>query len=204
MPEMKAVTETTDRSDRSNRSGISLGLSDHERAQQQRFRAFAQEHIAPHAGEWERQESTPPSLIEALRREKLLGAIDLDPVVYGLLTEEIGKACSSVRSLLTVHDMVTLALRRRGSDRIREELVPRMLEARTLGALSLSEPAVGSNAAGVQTRARTDGDHYILNGRKKWITYGRIADVLPGHGTGGWGPSPSTTSIAWPGMPGCP
>jgi len=155
-----------------------LEYSDAQRQEQQRFRAFAQQHIVPFAAEWERREATPPELIDALRAEGLLGAIDLDPIVYGLLTEEIGRACSSIRSLLTVHDMVTLALRRWGSPRVKEELVPRMLKGELLGALGLSEAVAGSDAAGVQTQARQEGDTFVLQGGKKWITYGQIADVF--------------------------
>lgn len=150
------------------------------------FRAFAQEHVAPHAAEWDRLGGIPGSLIEKLRERGLLGAPlardwggrGLDPLTYGLLTEELGRACSSVRSLLTVHDMVAQTLARWGARELKETYLPRLARGELLAALALSEPEVGSDAAGVRTRARLEGDEYVLHGRKKWTTFGQIADLF--------------------------
>jgi alkylation response protein AidB-like acyl-CoA dehydrogenase len=150
-------------------------------------REFVRERIAPHAGRWEREEGFPVELIDELRKAGLLGAPlpaevgggALDPVAYGLVTEEIGRGCSSVRSLLTVHDMATLAVHRWGSPVLREELVPSLARGERVAAFALSEPGVGSDGAAVETEARRDGGgHLVLSGRKKWITCGRIADLF--------------------------
>lgn len=164
-----------------------------QRAVRERTRAFVAEHIAPHAGEWARADGFPRSLVGELRTAGLLGAPlptevgggGLDPIAYGLLTEEIGRGCSSVRSLLTVHDMCTQAVLRWGSKALREELVPAMASGRLLTALAQSEPEIGSDAASVRTRAERidrnggakDGD-LLLTGTKRWITCGRIADLF--------------------------
>ncbi len=102
----------------------------------------------------------------------------MDPITYGLLTEEIARGCSSVRSLLTVHDMVTIGVARWGSPDLKKTMLPSMARADTLCALGLTEPEIGSDAAHVQTRARQDGDAWVLSGRKKWITFGQIADLF--------------------------
>jgi len=151
-----------------------------------RFRAFVQEHISPFAGEWERQGAVPDTLIEKLREEGLLGAPlprevgggGMDPILYGLLTAEMGRGCSSARSLLTVHDMVTVALARWGSDALKERYLKNLAQGRELGALALSEPNVGSSAADVETVARLEGEEYVLDGHKKWITFGQVASVF--------------------------
>ena len=166
--------------------GIELELSPSQVAAREGFRRFVTEHVAPHAGDWDRRGEVPQETIERLRDAGHLGSPlptedggrGLDAVTYGLLTEEIGRGCSSLRSLLTVHDMVSLAAKRWGSDALRDEVLPAMARGERRGALALSEPNVGSDAAAVETAARRDGDDYILNGHKKWTTFGQTADEL--------------------------
>jgi glutaryl-CoA dehydrogenase (non-decarboxylating) len=167
-------------------TGLRLELSPAQRAARQRCRAFVAEHVAPHAASWDREARLPDEVIVELRQRGYLGAHlprelgggGLDPVTYGLLTEEIGRGCSSLRSLLTVHDMVSEAVRRWGSPALKTEVLPRLARAELLAALALSEPEVGSDAASVETAAERDGDAYVLNGRKRWITFGMTADVF--------------------------
>ncbi|HSD46635.1 MAG TPA: acyl-CoA dehydrogenase family protein, partial [Pyrinomonadaceae bacterium] len=166
--------------------GMRMELSGAQREARLRFREFVREHIAPHAGQWDREERVPMALIERLRDNKYLGSplsVDaggggLDAITYGLLTEELARGCSSVRSLLTVHDMVALAVWRWGSRELKTNVGTAAARAELLCALALTEPEVGSDAAGVQTDARAEGDGYVINGRKKWITYGQIADLF--------------------------
>ncbi len=149
------------------------------------FRAFVDEHVRPFAGEWDRLESMPAEMVSRLRERNWLGAIapreagggGMDPITYGLLTEAIGSGCSSLRSLLTVHDMVTLTVLRWGKKDLKESWGPRLACGESIGALALSEPNAGSDAAGVETVARPDGDSFILQGAKKWVTFGQIADA---------------------------
>lgn len=161
-------------------------LTPEQREARRGFRDYVQAKIAPQAGEWDRAGGVPPEAIEDFRRQgylgsplpKELGGGGLDMVTYGLLTEEVGKGCSSMRSLLTVHDMVSLTVHRRGGDELKETYLPRLATGELQGALALSEPNRGSDAAHVETTARKDGDEYVLTGRKKWITFGQTADVF--------------------------
>lgn len=165
---------------------MNLDLTPEQRAARERFRAFATEHIAPFADAWDRQEAIPRELIAALGKEGWLGSIlprevggaGLDRITYGLLIEEIGRACSSTRSLLTVHDMVGHALRRWGRPEMKERHLAALARGERLGALALSEPNVGSDAASIETRAVEDGESFVLTGRKKWTTFGQIADLF--------------------------
>jgi len=165
--------------------GLRLELSDAQRTERERFRRFVDEHVAPEAGRWDREANLPREVIDALRQEGLLGAIlpaevgggGMDHVTYGLLTEEIGRGCSSVRSLLTVHDMVTRVFSRRGQVELRAELLESMARGERIAALALSEPGVGSDAANVETETRREGDDWVIDGTKKWITFGQIADL---------------------------
>lgn len=149
------------------------------------FRDFVQAEIVPFADEYDREEATPPELIQKIAQQGYLGALapaesggsEMDMLTFGILNEEFGRGCSSLRSLLTVHSMVTYAILRWGSKQQKAYWLPRLANGQVIGAFGLSEPNVGSDARSVETSARPDGDVYVLNGRKKWITYGQIADL---------------------------
>jgi hypothetical protein len=166
--------------------GLRVILSEEERRDRERYRAFTAEHVAPFAGQWDRAGAIPDELVERLRCAGFLGAPlprevgggGLGPLRYGLLTEELARGCSSVRSLLTVHDMVSQGVARWGSRALKERVLPALARGEKLAALALSEPAVGSDAAAVETTARRDGDGFVLDGRKKWITFGQRADLF--------------------------
>lgn len=165
---------------------MKVELSTHQKSAQAEFRAFANGEICPDAGEWDRQEFTPPGLIKKIAERGFLGAIlpqeyggrAMDMITYGILNEEIGRGCSSIRSLLTVHNMVSQAVCKWGNKSQKEYWLPKFASGEIIAAFALSEPNVGSDAKSVETTATISGDVYILNGKKKWITYGQIANVF--------------------------
>ncbi|WP_128893911.1 acyl-CoA dehydrogenase family protein [Longirhabdus pacifica] len=150
------------------------------------FRAFVDEVVVPHADVHDREQYLEPQVIQKMKEkgylgsmlEKKYGGMELDWVTIGILNEEIGRGCSSVRNLLTVHGMVALAILRWGSDEQRNHWLSTMAAGEKIGAFALTEPEVGSDAKNVQTTAVLSDDHYVLNGHKKWITMGQIADVF--------------------------
>jgi alkylation response protein AidB-like acyl-CoA dehydrogenase len=165
---------------------MKIELTPQQQDYQSEFKAFVDESIAPYAAQWDREEYTPPRLIQQLAQRGYLGTVlpqtwggnGIDAITYGLLNEELGRGCSSVRSLLTVHSMVAAALLKWGSSWQKERWLPRLASGELIAAFALSEPNVGSDAKAVETTATLSGDLYILNGQKKWITYGQIADVF--------------------------
>ncbi|MCB1057793.1 MAG: acyl-CoA dehydrogenase family protein [Acidobacteria bacterium] len=165
---------------------MQVELAPEQREAQRIFRGWVDEHVVPHAERWDRDGAIDRSLIDELRRRRWLGAPvaaeagggGMDLVTYGLLTEELGRGCSSVRSLLTVHDMAALSVARWGSPELRDEMLAPLARGEVLGALGLSEPNVGSDAARVETVARKQGDGYVLDGHKKWMTFGQVADCF--------------------------
>lgn len=165
---------------------MKLELSSQQKKAQAEFRAFVNEQICPYAGEWDSKEFTPPELIKKIAQRGFLGAIlpqeyggqAMDMITYGILNEEIGRGCSSVRSLLTVHNMVSQAVCKWGNKSQKEYWLPKFVSGETIAAFALSEPNVGSDAKSVETTATLSGNAYILNGQKKWITYGQIADIF--------------------------
>lgn len=149
------------------------------------FRDFAEQHIAPHAGEQDRLQRFAPSVVPALATDGYLapflppecGGAGMSWVDYGVLHDEVGRACSSVRSLLTVHGMVAYTVFRWGSAEQRRRWLPAMVRGEVLGALGISEPDAGSDINGVRTTARAVTGGFIVNGAKKWITIGQVAGL---------------------------
>jgi len=148
-------------------------------------RAFVDAHIAPHANGFERAGLIPEELLAAMGAAGLwapflpprAGGIGMDMVTLGEVHEEVGRGCSSVRSLLTVHTMLAWTLHRWGSQDQRDQWAGPLSRGETLGAFCLTEPEVGSDAAGITTTAARSGSGWLLNGTKKWITNGQRADL---------------------------
>jgi len=162
-----------------------IELTRQQQADQAAFRNFVQEQIVPYADRYDQEEYTPADCIKNIARQGYLGALvsresggaGMDMVTFGLLNEEFGRGCSSLRSLLTVHSMVTYAIGRWGSKQQKVFWLPRLARGETIAAFALSEPNAGSDAKSIEMTAERSGDGYILTGRKKWITYGQIADL---------------------------
>jgi alkylation response protein AidB-like acyl-CoA dehydrogenase len=149
-------------------------------------RAFVDEHVAGYANEFERAGRVPEELIGRMAEAGLwapflppeAGGTGMDMVTLGQVHEEVGRGCSSVRSLLTVHTMVSWALQRWGSAEQREQWAKRLGGGEVLGSFCLSEPEAGSDAAGIRTTARPGGGGWVLDGSKKWITGGQRAGLF--------------------------
>jgi alkylation response protein AidB-like acyl-CoA dehydrogenase len=163
-----------------------LPLTPAEQELYQGCQAFAASHIAPFAGEWDEREAIATSVLPELAGRGYLGLNvaaeygggQASSLAYGLLHEAVGAACSSVRSLLTVHGMVCHAVGRWGSASQRADWLPLLAGGRKLGAFALSEPNAGSDAGAIELAAAQEGDSYVLQGCKQWITFGQLADVF--------------------------
>jgi hypothetical protein len=150
------------------------------------FRTFVDEVITPRAQENDREERMPSELCEKIAAKGYLGSmlpkqyggLGMDMITLGLLNEEFGRGCSSARSLLTVHGMVALGINRWGSQEQKDYWLPQIAYGQVIGAFGLTEPNVGSDAKSIETTAVLDGDYYVLNGKKKWITMGQVADLF--------------------------
>lgn len=163
-----------------------IDLTREQEEAQGRFRDFVDREVMPYADDYHRTQKLPP---EAVRRLAELGYLGLalpsawggagcDALTLGLLAEELGRGCSSLRSLLTVHGMVSHTLLRWGTPAQQRLWLPRLATGEVLAALALSEPGVGSDAKSITTKATASADGYVLQGTKKWITCGQIADLF--------------------------
>ncbi len=164
---------------------MKIELTKEQLEDQAAFQVFVDEEIVPYAAKNDLEERIPPEVIKKLADRGYLGSMipkeyggmDMDMITIGLLNEEVGRGCSSVRGLLTVHGMVALAILRWGTKEQREYWLPQMASGEIIGAFGLTEPNVGSDAKSIETAAVYEAGSYILNGRKKWTTMGQIADI---------------------------
>ena len=162
-----------------------FSLNDEQREMQAEVRRFAQNEIAPHAEEWSERASFPRELFPRLAGLGLAGMLvpedlegtNLGRLMAAVVLEELARADLATAVWLSVHNMVTSLVYRYGSDEQRRRWVPHMATGKLLGAFSLSEANAGSDAASLTTAARREGDSYIINGSKLWVTSAGVADL---------------------------
>jgi hypothetical protein len=155
-------------------------------AAREAFQSYCEQSLLPHAGRWDRERSLPSDLPRQLGARGYLAALgprefggaEVDAVTFGLLLEEVGRCCSSVRSLLTAHAMVVEIVARWASPSMRNAWLPKLCAGDAVGAFALTEPHAGSDGHNIQTTAVRAGAEYRLDGDKKWITNGQIADLF--------------------------
>jgi glutaryl-CoA dehydrogenase len=160
-------------------------LSDDERLVRDNTRKFIEENLVPIIELCNRDGRFPKELIAPMGELGFYGAslegygcAGMSAVEYGLMTQELERGDSGVRSFVSVQSGLCMyPIYAFGSEEQKQKYLPRMAKGEILGCFGLTEPDAGSNPAGMRTRARKDGDSYILNGEKMWITSGSIADI---------------------------
>jgi glutaryl-CoA dehydrogenase len=160
-------------------------LSDEEKLVRQTVREFVDKEVLPGIEEWNREAKFPKHLVPLMAELGFLGAnltgygcAEMSNVEYGLIMQELERGDSGLRSFVSVQgSLVMYPIHTYGSDEQKEKWLPAMQQGKAIGCFGLTEPDFGSNPGGMRTRARKDGDGYILNGEKAWITSGTIADV---------------------------
>ncbi len=165
---------------------MDFSLSESQQQIQTRARAFAQDRVAPIAREMDERGAMPLALVSEMAELGLLGGplpIEFggggwDAVSLALCCEELGRVDSSVRGFLTVHtSLVSQCILQWGTNDQKKTYLPRLARGEMLGCYGLTEPNAGSDAAGMASIAARDGDEYIVNGEKIWITNGNIAHL---------------------------
>ena len=160
-------------------------LTDEERAIRDTVRAFVRDNVVPYVGDWFEEGAIPRELARELGALNVLGmhlegygCAGASATAYGLACMELEAGDSGVRSLVSVQGSLAMfAIWRWGSEDQKQEWLPRMAAGEAIGCFGLTEPDAGSDPGSMRTRARRDGDDWILHGQKMWITNGGIADV---------------------------
>ena len=160
-------------------TAISFELSEEQELLRGEVRRFAEERIAPGVAERERAHEFPLAILEQMGEMGLLGMLvgedyggaAFDTVSYVVAVEELARICPSVAVTMSVSNSVCAwPIYRFGSDELRHRVLPRLVTGEVLGAFALTEPGSGSDAGALRTSARRDGDAWVLNGEKAWIT----------------------------------
>ncbi len=160
-------------------------LDDDERRVRDAVRTWIDRRVMPEIESWAWECRFPRGLVPEMAEIGLLGAPyadydlpGLSSVAYGLINQELERADSGLRSFVSVQtSLVMYPILEWGSEAQRDRWIPELGAGRAIGCFGLTEPDFGSNPGGMRTRAERDGDTWVLNGEKAWITNGTIADV---------------------------
>lgn len=161
-------------------------LNDDQAAYIETARQFAAKAMAPKAAEWDAGAIFPKDVLReagelgfmALYTPEDVGGMGLSRLDSSLIFEELAGGCTSTAAYMTIHNMALWMIASFGSEAIREQFCPSLITGETLASYCLTEPGAGSDAASLRTTARIDGDEYVLNGQKMFISGAGDTDVL--------------------------
>lgn len=161
-------------------------LSETHQMMQTMCREFADNELAPHAGEWDKGHTFPADAVKKMGELGLMGitvgeedgGVGLDYMAYAIAMEEISRGCASTGCIMSVaNTLYNYPVFEFGGDHLREDFKIPYAQGQKLGCFGLSEPGNGSDAGAASTTAIDDGDHWVLNGTKAWITNAHEADA---------------------------
>ncbi|ALJ38387.1 acyl-CoA dehydrogenase (plasmid) [Azospirillum brasilense] len=164
---------------------MDFALSEEQQAFRDTARDFAQQEMAPNAAHWDENSVFP---VDTLRQAAALGfagiyvgeefgGSGLGRLDAALIFEELSAACPSTAAYISIHNMASWMIDRFGNAEQRERFLPGLTSMERFASYCLTEPGAGSDAASLRTRAERDGDHYVLNGSKAFISGGGTSDV---------------------------
>lgn len=160
-------------------------FNDDELAIRDMARDFAENEMAPFASEWDKNHTFP---VETLRKAASLGlaalyvkedvgGTGLNRLASALIFEELATACPSTSAYLSIHNMVGWLIDHYANDQLRQQWLPKLATMEIFSSYCLTEPGSGSDAASLKTTATRQGDHYIVNGSKAFISGGSVSDI---------------------------
>ena len=160
-------------------------LNEDQRAIEAAARRFARERLAPHAARWDAESFFP---VETLREAAALGfagiyvksdvgGSEMSRLDAAIIMEELSAGCTSTAAFISIHNMASWMIDRYGNDEQRKRFLPRLTAMEKIASYCLTEPGAGSDAASLKTKAVKDGDHYVLNGAKAFISGAGVSDI---------------------------
>jgi alkylation response protein AidB-like acyl-CoA dehydrogenase len=184
-------------------------FTDEQKMLRDMVRDFVDSEIRPVAMKIDEDEKIPPELIKKMAELGLLGAVfppeygggGFGEVGYCLMQEEIARACMSTATFIGAHQSIgSNAIYIGGSEALKQKYLVPLAEGRMIGAFALTEVLAGSDSFNVRTKARQEGDVWILNGEKMWITNGGLADVVSVFARTDRGVTAFVVETKWPGF----
>jgi alkylation response protein AidB-like acyl-CoA dehydrogenase len=164
---------------------MDFALNDDQRAIQEAARAFAEAELAPHSAKWDEEKHFPVDVMKSAAEMGFCGiytgeehgGLALDRVEAAVIFEELSRGDVATAAFISIHNMSTWMIDKFGSDALRARLVPELVTMEKMASYCLTEPGSGSDAAALRTTAVRDGDHYVLNGAKAFISGAGVSDV---------------------------
>ncbi|GAB3869427.1 acyl-CoA dehydrogenase family protein [Dactylosporangium cerinum] len=162
------------------------GLTDVQQSILETVREFVDKEIIPHAQHLEHGDVYPADIVDGMREMGLFGltipeehgGLGESLLTYALVVEQLSRGWMSVSGIVNTHFIVAYLVAQHGSAEQKASLLPRMAAGEVRGAFSMSEPGCGSDVAAIRTRAVPDGDDYVINGQKMWLTNGAYSSVV--------------------------
>ena len=164
---------------------MDFALTEEHKMIRKAVREFAEREIAPKIKEHDREQTFDRSLLPKMAAQGLLGicvpvhygGAGMDYIALGLACEELERVDTSARVIMSVHvGLCSLSILQWGTEEQKQKYLVPLAQGQNIGTLGMTEPNAGSDVVGVQTTARREGDHYILNGEKMWISLADVAD----------------------------
>ena len=164
---------------------MDFALTDDQRAIQDAARAFAEAELAPHSAEWDETKHFPVDVMKhagemgfcGIYTGEEHGGMALGRVEAAVIFEELSRGDVSTAAFISIHNMATWMIDKFGSDDLRARYVPPLVAMEKIASYCLTEPGSGSDAAALRTTAKRDGDHWVLNGSKAFISGAGTSDV---------------------------
>ncbi len=164
---------------------MDFALSEEQEAIQEMARRFAADELAPHAAEWDEKKHFPVDVIKksaelglaGIYTQEDVGGSALGRLDAALIFEALSEGCTSTAAFISIHNMCTWMIDRFGSEEVRTKWCPKLTSMDLVASYCLTEPGSGSDAAALKTKAVKDGDHYVLNGSKAFISGAGTSDL---------------------------
>ena len=162
-----------------------FGLTEDQLAIQDMARKFTADRITPHAAKWDEEHHYPVDVWKAAGElgfgaiyvSEESGGIGLGRVEAALIMEAMAYGCPATSAYISIHNMVAWMIDSFGSEEVKARFLPGLVSMEQIGSYCLTEPGSGSDAAALKTTARLDGDHYVINGTKQFISGGGVNDI---------------------------
>jgi alkylation response protein AidB-like acyl-CoA dehydrogenase len=190
---------------------MDFNLSEDQLAIQEAARQFAEAEFAPHAARWDEEKHFPVDVLRHCAQlgfggiyvQEDVGGSALTRLDAAIIFEALSRGDVSTSAFLSIHNMASWMIDRFASDELRHRFLPKMTTMELIGSYCLTEPGSGSDAASLRTKAERDGDEYVLNGAKAFISGGGVSDVYVVMArSGGEGPKGVSTFVVEKGAPG--
>jgi alkylation response protein AidB-like acyl-CoA dehydrogenase len=162
------------------------GLTDVQEEILSTVRTFVDKEIIPHAQELEHSDTYPSEIVDGMKEMGLFGltigeeygGLGESLLTYALVVEQIARGWMSVSGVINTHFIVAHMISQHGTEEQKRHYLPQMAEGSVRGAFSMSEPELGSDVAAIKTRAKRDGDDYLITGAKMWLTNGSTSNLV--------------------------